>query len=122
MKLTKTESEELTKLRAKYDIVDRIWQQIVIYENDPRGKFYGALTEAVGAISDDLKLIARGESAMAKILSNDKDDKIYERVLALAKGSGEIFKGLEAGANLLTPDQNSTTSGFKKKEGSQVAL
>lgn len=108
---------KLVELAKKHPEVQQLVEIVESYQTDPQKIFYNELRLMSMALCKEMSgLRERG----GKILTNDKDDKTFDRVRALMVDANKIFDGLRKGAG--EDELPEGGRGKKDKKGSQVAV
>lgn len=92
MKFTAQEKSDIEKLIRGKDLLEKLWKQYELLTVDSLGRFRTALKGLVDKLSEEMEGMTGEETT---ILTNSKDDKQFERVLALIDKSGKVYESLK---------------------------
>lgn len=109
--------EKLQELGKKHPEVKELLEEYNKFLTDPGYKLYTRLTALVDNLCADIDELQTNESRL-KLLSGNKDDKLFERVMAIYKQSDDIFSALLKGKKYVNPDAEEEG----KKEEKQVII
>lgn len=98
--------DEIEKLKENTDpLVKALLEEFLEYTTDPTKRFFVECSQMLNVISEDFKTLREinkddavsAESGVAalKILGSNKDDKLFERILAVLNNAGKIGENIK---------------------------
>jgi len=102
--LSDKERAEITSMCKSSPLVKKIVDEIESFYEDPSKMLYKEIVETTKTLAKDLSLIRSGkENIETAILNDNKDDKLFDRVMNLLTKSSAIFEGINRGKKLIDP-------------------
>lgn len=97
--------EEISILEKSKDaLVKKLVSEYQSFKEDPAKVFYIQITEVIKALSDDMKIILRGNNEVTTLIRGDKDNKQFDQVKILLLDAETIFKGLKFARENIMPE------------------
>lgn len=109
------DNPKLKKLAEENSLVQELIDELKSYREDPQKVFYNEVREMVLELSREMRNHRKSGKA---ILSNHKDDKIFERIRTILVDAPKIFEGLKKGAGI----EEDVPQKEKLKGSNQVAF
>lgn len=124
--LTEEEILEVEKYRKKSLAVGKLMELYAKSQNDPTEKLKNEMKEMAAVIADDFKTIrTEGEkithwegaedTSNLKILGSNKDDKLFERIIAIFDKSPKIYEAISSGEKRAESEKAPTRRGHENK-------
>lgn len=102
--LSDKEQGEIKSLCRSNPLIKKIVDEIESFYDDPSKMLYKEIVETTKTLSNDLSLIRSGkDNIQTVILNDDKDDKLFDRIMNLITKSGPIFEGIAKGKKMIDP-------------------
>lgn len=123
-KLTDKDRNEVKALAKSNPLVKRMVEEIQSFYEDPTRLLYKEIVETTKVLASDLKLVRNPSKISAEnapvIISDDKDDKLYDRVMKVITDSSKIFDGIERGRRAIDPEGAEADRLSKTDSGSVI--
>ena len=103
MELSPKEEKSIIALSEKHPEVAKLWNKLKEYEQDPAHLFQQLLKKIIKKMSDDTD--AAIEDTDNVFTNKDKDNKTFERFMALVTGGEKGFKAMRIGKEDISPEQ-----------------
>ncbi len=102
--LSDKEQSEIKALSKNNPVIKKIVDELESFYDDPTKMLYKEIVETTKTLAVDLSLIRSGaENIETKILNDDKDDKLFDRIMNLLTKSAAIFDGINKGKKMIDP-------------------
>lgn len=101
MIISDKERAEIITLGEKNPIVKRLYDEVLIYSNDPAKVFYKELSLTIKALSEELKTAREEDEPNLRLLGNKE---LFTMIKDLMTNSEKIFIGLEKGRFDIDPN------------------
>jgi hypothetical protein len=121
MGFTSDEIVQIEEMAKVSPIVNKLWSEIQLMDQDPASRFYRSLVDCTNAISTELDAMHTGKYSQFKVLKGDP--KTFKRVFQLLTKSKSIVDGLNKAKKLVGNKKeikikNSEKSVHEKKDES----
>ena len=101
MIISEKERKQIIVLGEKTPIVQRLYDEVLSYDNDPAKVFYKELSLTIKAISNELKIAREESEPNLKLLGNKE---LFTMLKDLFTNSEKIFAGLKKGKADIDPN------------------